>query len=738
MDEPKPRSPRASGAVPTQPRGIEQIIKAAVDRGASDLHIKAGDVFRARIDGKLVPLTKQRLTPEQTRAIALRLMPNEEDRGRLDKLHEYDCSWGVPGVGRFRVNILRQRSSFMIVMRVIPFDIPTFESLKLPSVLATIAAAERGMILVAGITGSGKSSTMAAILNHINQTNQKHVVTLENPIEFLHRDINSSITQREIGVDTNDFQAGLRAALRQDPDVILIGEMRDLETVDTAMKAAETGHLVISTLPTPDAVTTVSRVLAMFPPEEQEIARLRLAETLQAVVAQRLLPRADGHGRAAAVEVLICTAAARDIIRDPGRAAELHDYIREASEQYGMQTFDQHLMDLVGEEVITYETALAAATKPADFELQMRTLRRRPRAGHARRVLSRRGGREPGPGPRLQHSQVHALGTRRGPAAAARDPREHPGREGLLGRREEPGGLSGRGAALDRARGLGLAVVRRPRARVRRRCAGGGVLRRPALCRHLRRFPRGGPGPRRSAAGTARPLGQGDRRPARPCRREGRDGRRRTVRRAGAGTPRVARSCRPGARGAPCVRVTDLRALLEEISVARLVGTPNHARVREILKRELGARGFVVLEQRFRSRPRAPLWGRAASDAVNLIAVRPRARVTAWLTAHYDSKGQPVSMAARLVLAGVVVAGVLGALAARVAGGPTLVLALPVPLVALFVALSRVSDDSPGAVDNGSGVVTGLATVGVAAVAHAVATALQGGNERVDVTRCLV
>jgi len=376
--EEKTRSGRGSAA-DAQPRGVEQIIKAAIDRGASDLHIKAGDVFRARIDGKLVPLTKQRLTPEQTRAIALRLMPNEDDRGRLDKLHEYDCSWGVPGVGRFRVNILRQRSSFMIVMRVIPFDIPTFESLKLPSVLTTIAAAERGMILVAGVTGSGKSSTMAAILNHINQTNQKHVVTLENPIEFLHRDINSSITQREIGVDTDDFRAGLRAALRQDPDVILIGEMRDVETLDTAMKAAETGHLVISTLPTPDAVTTVSRVLAMFPPEEQEIARLRLAETLQAVVAQRLLPRADGHGRAAAVEVLICTAAARDIIRDAGRAAELYDYIREAGEQYGMQTFDQHLMDLVGDEVITYETALAAATRPADFELQMRTLRRRSR-----------------------------------------------------------------------------------------------------------------------------------------------------------------------------------------------------------------------------------------------------------------------------------------------------------------------------------------------------------------------
>src|SRR2546421_5501424 len=286
-------------------------------------------------------------------------MPNEDDRGRLDKLHEYDCSWGVPGVGRFRVNILRQRSSFMIVMRVIPFDIPTFESLKLPSVLTTIAAAERGMILVTGITGSGKSSTMAAILNHINQTNQKHVVTLENPIEFLHRDLNSSITQREIGVDTDDFRAGLRAALRQDPDVILIGEMRDVETLDTAMKAAETGHLVLSTLPTPDAVTTVTRVLAMFPPEEQEIARLRLAETLQAVVAQRLLPRADGHGRAAAVEVLICTAAARDIIRDAGRAAELYDYIPEAGEQDGMPAFHQPLMGLLGGRGITYETTPA-------------------------------------------------------------------------------------------------------------------------------------------------------------------------------------------------------------------------------------------------------------------------------------------------------------------------------------------------------------------------------------------
>src|SRR5919112_1122907 len=218
---------------------MEKIIKAAVDRGASDLHIKAGDVFRARIDGRLVALTKQALTPEQTKAIALRLIQNEDDRARIDKILDYDCSWGAPGIGRFRVNILRQRSSFMIVMRVIP-------------------------------------------------------------IEFLHRDVRSSITQREIGVDTESFRMGLRAALRQDPDVIMIGELRDAETIDTAMKAAETGHLLVSTLHTGDAVTTVMRMMAMFPPEEQGVVRVRLAESLQAVVSQRLLPRADGKGRVVA------------------------------------------------------------------------------------------------------------------------------------------------------------------------------------------------------------------------------------------------------------------------------------------------------------------------------------------------------------------------------------------------------------------------------------------------------
>ena len=378
MTEEKGRSARA-GAAAGQPRGIEQIIKAAIDRGASDLHVKAGDVFRARIDGKLVPLTKHRLTPEQTKAIAQHLIPSDEDRARLDRLRDYDCSWGMPGVGRFRVNILRQRSSFMIVMRVIPFDVPTFDTLKLPPILASVAAAERGLILVTGVTGSGKSSTMAAMVNYINQTQSKHIVTLENPIEFLHRDINCSVTQREIGVDTDDFRAGLRAAMRQDPDVVLIGEMRDAEIIDTALKAAETGHLVISTLHTPDAVTTVSRLVSMFPPEDQEVARLRLCEALQAVVSQRLLPRADGHGRVAAVEVLISTAEVRALIKDASRTAELHEYIQEGRDEYGMQTFDQHLMDLVADEAVTYEAALAATTDPGAFEKLMRAVRRRPR-----------------------------------------------------------------------------------------------------------------------------------------------------------------------------------------------------------------------------------------------------------------------------------------------------------------------------------------------------------------------
>ena len=351
---------------------MEKIIKAAVERGASDLHVKAGDVFRARIHGRLVPLTKQTLTPDQTRSIALHLMSNENDKARVDSITDYDCSWSASGIGRFRVNIMRQRSSFMIVMRVIPFNIPTFETLRLPKVMERVATAERGMILVTGVTGSGKSSTMAAMVNHINRNENRHILTLENPIEFLHKDANSSITQREVGQDTNDFKTGLRAALRQDPDVIMIGEMRDAETVDTAIKAAETGHLLVSTLHTPDAQSTILRIMAMFPPDEQEIVRLRLAETLHAVVSQRLLPRPDGKGRVVAAEVMVVTPAVRDMIADGGRIGEIRDYIADGRETYGTQTFDQHLTELVQSGEVTFEVAKAAASNPSDFELKQR------------------------------------------------------------------------------------------------------------------------------------------------------------------------------------------------------------------------------------------------------------------------------------------------------------------------------------------------------------------------------
>jgi twitching motility protein PilT len=355
---------------------MEKIIKAAVDRGASDLHMKAGDVFRARINGELVPLTKQALTPEQTRAIALHLMSNDDDKARLDKILDYDCSWAAAGIGRFRVNIMKQRGSFSIIMRVIPWEVPTFEKLGLPPVMAQIAQAERGMILVTGVTGSGKSSTMAALINYINQRESGHILTLENPIEFLHKDRASSVTQREIGSDTLDFKMGLRAALRQDPDVIMIGEMRDAETVDTAIKAAETGHLLMSTLHTADAQSTIMRIMAMFPPEEQEVIRIRLAESLHAVISQRLLPKRSGKGRAVAAEVMIVTPAIKDLILEGTRIGEVRDYIAEGRDQYGMQTFDQCLTDLVQSGEVTFETAKAAASNPSDFELKMRMFSR--------------------------------------------------------------------------------------------------------------------------------------------------------------------------------------------------------------------------------------------------------------------------------------------------------------------------------------------------------------------------
>jgi twitching motility protein PilT len=340
---------------------MEKIIKAAVERGASDLHIKAGDVFRARINGRLVPLTKQRLTPDQTRAIAHKLIPSEQDRAHLERMRDFDCSWGMPGVGRFRVNVLRQRSSFMIVMRVIPFAVPSIASLGLPEVLNSLADSDRGLLLVTGVSGSGKTSTVAAIIEHINRTKQKHIVTIENPIEFLHRDVNCSVTQREVGVDTESVAVGLRAALRQDPDVILIGETRDPDTADIAVKAAETGHLVISAMPTPDVTTTLERLVAMFPAEERDIGRVRLSEALRGIVSQQLLPRADEEGRVAAFEILVNTPAVRAVLKNPAKWGELRTLMAQGREAHGMQTFEQSLADLVAAKSITEETAAAAA-----------------------------------------------------------------------------------------------------------------------------------------------------------------------------------------------------------------------------------------------------------------------------------------------------------------------------------------------------------------------------------------
>ncbi len=354
---------------------IERILTAAVDRGASDVHIKAGDMVRVRIDGRLVALTKQVLTAEQTQSIAVHLLGTEASKVDMDALRDHDCSWAADGVGRFRVNILRQRASYGIVLRVIPDRVPTVASLQLPPVLTRIAHTERGMVLVTGVTGSGKSSTMAALVHEINASHEKHILTLENPIEFIHNDIKASVTQREVGVDTDSFRQGLRAALRQDPDVILIGEMRDAETIDTAMKAAETGHLLISTLHTPDAQSTIVRIMAMFPPEEQQVVRLRLAESLHAVVSQRLLPHKSGKGRVVAAEVMLVSSTIRDLIAD-GRVPEIRDYMADGA-QYGMQTFDQHLTELVLRDEVTFEVAKAAATNPADFELHFRMSKNR-------------------------------------------------------------------------------------------------------------------------------------------------------------------------------------------------------------------------------------------------------------------------------------------------------------------------------------------------------------------------
>ncbi|MBW2288102.1 MAG: type IV pilus twitching motility protein PilT [Deltaproteobacteria bacterium] len=351
---------------------LNGILKIALKGGASDIHLKPGLPPMFRVDGALVPLKNgERLAPEDLQQIAASIM-NPTQKERFDETREVDLAYGIAGLGRFRVNVFQQRGSVGIVFRVIPFGVKSIESLHLPKVIENIAMEHRGLVLVTGTTGSGKSTSLAAMIDHINSNRTCHIMTIEDPIEFLVRDRRSIVNQREIGVDTQSFSNALRAALRQDPDVILVGEMRDFETIETALTAAETGHLVMSTLHTLDATETINRIISVFPPYQQKQVRLQLAAILKAVISQRLVPRADGKGRVPALEVLISTARVRECIADKDRTKEIHDAIAKGFTTYGMQTFDQSLMQHVKSGLVTYDEALKHVSNPDDFALRFR------------------------------------------------------------------------------------------------------------------------------------------------------------------------------------------------------------------------------------------------------------------------------------------------------------------------------------------------------------------------------
>ncbi len=354
---------------------FKTVLVRAAEAKASDVHVSAGGPFRMRIRGDVVPMDGSPvLTPVDTAAIATDILVNSRKASLhnvaevLRNLQEMDCSYSFRGLGRFRVNLCSQRGSISAVLRAIPDVIPDFATLGLPPVIADIAMEDRGLILVTGTTGSGKTSTLAAMIGHINRHKQKKIVTIEDPIEFLHRDLKSIAIQREVGSDTAGFEPALRGALRQDPDIILIGEMRDRVTIEIALRAAETGHLIFSTLHTTDAIRAVTRLASVFEPSEQGSIRKRLSEVLRAVVSQRLLPRADGAGRILAVEVMRHTAAIEECIADPAKTDTIAQLIVEGGSQYGMQSFDQHLMALYRDEQISLDAAMAAAASPADFE----------------------------------------------------------------------------------------------------------------------------------------------------------------------------------------------------------------------------------------------------------------------------------------------------------------------------------------------------------------------------------
>ena len=347
---------------------LDGLLRAGVTHGVSDMHFRPGAPPLFRLNGTMTPVKFDRLLPSHTAAIAGHFLAALGDTVDLKGIQEYDTSYSIPGVARFRINIYRQRGSLAIVARVIPTEVPTVESLGLPAVLSTIGSEERGLVLVTGATGSGKSTTLAALINLINGTRPCHILTIEDPIEFLHPNRKATVSQREIGPDTKNYVIGLRAALRQDPDVILVGEMRDAESTDIALKAAETGHLVFSTVHTTDAAKTIGRIMSLFPADEQLFVRNRLADNLKATLSQRLIPRVDGKGRVVAMEIMIVTQTVQEYIRDINRTEGLKDVIEKGRQQYGMQSFDQHLTDLYKAGTITLQTAIHAATNPSDFE----------------------------------------------------------------------------------------------------------------------------------------------------------------------------------------------------------------------------------------------------------------------------------------------------------------------------------------------------------------------------------
>jgi twitching motility protein PilT len=350
---------------------INDLLKIAVERKASDLHLKVGAFPVIRIDGALTPLADmRRLMQEDTIAMAFSIM-SARQKEKFKNNFEIDIAYNVPNLGRFRCNIFQQRGTVGLVLRIIPARILSMKDLLLPPVLEKICQEQRGLVLCTGTTGSGKSTTLAAMIDHINATRNEHIMTVEDPIEFLHRDKKSLVNQREVDVDTKGFSVALRSALRQDPDVILVGEMRDYETIETALTAAETGHLVFSTLHTLDATETINRIIAVFPPHQQKQIRLQLGAVLKSVISLRLMPRADGLGRVPAVEVLVRTNYVRECIENKEKTKYIKDAIQQGTSQYGMQTFDQSLYSLYKSGLITLEEALKRSTNPNEFKLRI-------------------------------------------------------------------------------------------------------------------------------------------------------------------------------------------------------------------------------------------------------------------------------------------------------------------------------------------------------------------------------